>query len=159
MTEAKHKVHHYSIRCSWTGNTKAGYESYDRTHTASAAPAATSLTLSSDPAFRGNPDLLNPEQLLVAAASSCQLLSFLAVASRARLEVLEYEDAADGEMPEGDPPVRITRIHLRPRIVVGPGTTREKVEHLVEVAHHQCYIANSVKTDIVVVPQIEIRGS
>jgi organic hydroperoxide reductase OsmC/OhrA len=159
MTAATHKVHPYSIKSSWTGNTKVGYESYDRTHTISAAPAGPSLTLSSDPAFRGNADLLNPEQLLVAAASSCQLLSFLAVASRARIEVLEYEDAAEGEMPEDDPPVRITRIHLHPRIVVGPGVTRERVEHLVEVAHNECYIANSLKTDIIVSPHVDIRES
>jgi organic hydroperoxide reductase OsmC/OhrA len=112
------------------------------------------MTLSSDPAFRGDPTLLNPEQLVVLAASSCQLLSFLAVAARARLDVREYEDEAEAEMDEGDPPARITRITLRPRIVLAPGPTRERVEHLVDVAHRECFIANSLRSEMTIEPEI-----
>lgn len=152
-----HRVHHYAARCLWKGSTGAGYDKYDRTHTASASPGQPALSLSSDPAFRGNPEMLNPEQLLVIAASSCQLLSFLAVAARARVEVLEYEDSVEAVMPEDDAPVRITSIQLRPRIVVAAGSEEERVRHLVEIAHQQCYIANSLKTSVTVHPQIEFR--
>ena len=69
------------------------------------------LDLSSDPAFRGDATRLNPEQLVVAAASSCQLLSFLAVAARARLNVVSYTDAATAVMAASDRPRSITRIH------------------------------------------------
>ena len=141
-------IHTYTTELSWTGTTGAGYDHYDRTHTIGP------LELSSDPAFRGNPALLNPETLLVMAASSCQLLSFLAVAARARLDVISYEDHAEGEMPENDKPVRIVRIVLRPKIVMRPGATEERVRHLIEVAHRECYIANSLKTDVVVEPII-----
>jgi organic hydroperoxide reductase OsmC/OhrA len=153
----EHRVHRYTTRCMWKGSTGAGYDKYQRTHTASAQPAQPTLTLSSDAAFRGNPEMLNPEQLLVIAASSCQLLSFLAVAARARVDVLEYEDNAEAVMPEDDAPVRITSIQLRPRIVVAAGSEEERVRHLVEVAHEQCYIANSLKTSVTVHPQIEFR--
>ena len=74
-------VHTYRTSLTWDGTTSGGYKRYDRTHQLRAEPAAAGLTLSSDPAFLGDPTLLNPEQLLVAAASSCQLLSFLAVAA------------------------------------------------------------------------------
>ena len=114
------------------------------------------LALSSDPAFRGDATLLNPEQLLVMAASSCQLLSFLAVAARARIDVIEYRDDAEGEMPEDDPPVRITRITLRPQIVVWEDVNEARVRHLVEVAHRECFIANSLQTEVVVEPEISI---
>ena len=90
------ELHRYSTRCSWSGSTAAGYESYDRAHTAWAPPATASVALSSEQAYRGDPALLNPEQLMVMAASSCQLLSFLAVASRARIDVVAYEDDAIG---------------------------------------------------------------
>jgi len=50
--------------------------------------------------------------LVVLAASSCQLLSFLAVAARARIDVVDYQDDAEGEMPEAVTPMRITRIVL-----------------------------------------------
>ena len=121
----------------------------------SAPPAGDSLLLSADPAFRGQAAHLNPEQLVVLAAGSCQLLSFLAVAARARLDVVAYEDDAEGVMPEGDHPVRLTRIVLRPRIVLAAGPTEQRVRHLVDVAHRECYIANSLHTDIDVQAQIE----
>ncbi len=147
-------THRYTTTCSWTGSTAVGYEAYDRTHRVTAPPAEAELTLASDPAFRGDPALMNPEQLLVAAASSCQLLSFLAVASRARVDVRSYEDGADGVMPDDDRPMRITRITLRPRIEVAEGPTLDRVTHLVDVAHRECFIANSLRTDVVVEPTI-----
>ena len=88
-------VHRYHATCHWTGDTNMGYESYDRAHTSSAPPASTELMLSADPAFLGHPQKLNPEQLVVVAVSSCQLLSFLAIAARARVQVLEYDDHAE----------------------------------------------------------------
>jgi organic hydroperoxide reductase OsmC/OhrA len=149
-------VHRYTASCAWQGSTAAGYDAYERTHEAKAPPAPATLQLSSDPAFRGDPALLNPEQLLVLAASSCQLLSFLAVAARARIDVIEYRDDAEGEMPEGDPPMRITRITLRPQIVVWEDVSEARVRHLVEVAHRECFIANSLTTEVVVEPGISI---
>jgi organic hydroperoxide reductase OsmC/OhrA len=147
--------HHYHVRCEWSGTTAVGYDAYDRTHTATVAQA-TRLTLSSDPAFRGDPQLLNPEQLLVLAAASCQLLSFLAVAARARIDIQHYEDDGEGEMPDDDQPVRITSIVLRPKIRVAAGPSEARVRHLVEVAHRECYIANSLRTDIRIEPTIVI---
>ena len=147
-------THRYTTTCSWKGSTGVGYEAYDRNHRVTAPPASAELELASDPAFRGDPARLNPEQLLVAAASSCQLLSFLAVAARARIDVLAYEDEADGVMPEDDRPMRITRITLRPRIDVAAGPSDERVAHLVEVAHRECFIANSLRTEIAVEPLI-----
>jgi organic hydroperoxide reductase OsmC/OhrA len=153
-------IHRYRARCSWTGSTGAGYDAYDRTHRAEAAPAGTELVLSSDPAFLGDPQLLNPEQLLLAAASSCQLLSFLAVAARARIDVVAYEDDAEAVMPEDDPPVRFTSIVLRPRITVlaggSGGPSAEKVLRLVRLAHEECYVANSLRTEVTVDATIEL---
>jgi organic hydroperoxide reductase OsmC/OhrA len=151
-------VHRYRVACRWQGDTAEGYERYGRAHAATAPPALGALRVSADPAFRGDPDLLNPEQLLVVAASSCQLLSFLAVAARARVRVLEYEDRAEAEMPEDDPPMRLTRIFLRPRIVVGPGVKEARVLKLARMAHEQCYVANSLRTEITLEPEVEVRA-
>jgi organic hydroperoxide reductase OsmC/OhrA len=148
------RVHRYQARCSWRGSTAAGYDGYGRAHEASAPPAAAVMTLSADPAFRGDPTLLDPEQLLVLAAVSCQLLSFLAVAARARVDVLEYDDHGEGEMDLRDHPARITRVALRPRIVLAAGPTRERVEHLVDVAHRECFIANSLRSEMTIEPEI-----
>jgi len=143
--------------CAWRGSTAAGYDAYDRAHTVTMPPAAATVTVSADAAFRGDPSLVNPEELLVAAASSCQLLSFLAVASRARVDVLEYRDDAEGWMPEAERPVRVTRILLRPRITVRGDVTAARLDHLVEVAHRECYIANSLRTEVMVEPTFVVE--
>lgn len=150
-------VHRYFARCAWSGSTAVGYEHYDRTHTVVAPPAAAALTLTTGDAERGNPAQLNPEQLVLAAASSCQLLWFLHLAARARIDVLEYVDEAEAEMPEHERPVRISAITLRPRIVVGPRTSEERVRKLVRSAHRECYIANSLRSEVVIEPLIEVR--
>src|SRR5262249_46125502 len=93
------RVPRYTASCAWYGSTAPGYAAYDRRHRASAPPAPETLELSSDPAFRGDPSLLNPEQLLVMAAASCQLLSFLAVAARARIDVVAHRSQAEAELP------------------------------------------------------------
>jgi organic hydroperoxide reductase OsmC/OhrA len=156
-TGAEGHVHRYHATCHWAGDTAMGYESYDRAHTSSAPPALTELMLSADPAFLGHREKLNPEQLVVVAVSSYQLLSFLAIAARARVQVVEYDDHAEAEMPEDDKPMRLTNLTLRPRIVVGPGVKEERILKLTEMAHKQCYISNSLSTEIVVEPTVEIR--
>ena len=152
-------THHYRSRLNWTGSTGAGYETYERDHRVSVPPATSELRLSSDAAFHGNADLPNPEQLLVASASSCQLLMFLALAARSRVDVLEYEDDAEAVMPEDETPMRITQITLKPRIVVTPGTDLARVKRLVDRAHDGCYIANTVNAEIVVEPTIAVLRS
>lgn len=155
---SEHKEHHYTVTCRWNGSTGLGYEAYGRAHDIAAPPAKAALKLTADPAFHGDPALLNPEQLLVMAASSCQLLSFLAVAARKRIDVVEYEDRAEGFMPEDDKPVRITRVVLRPRIVVKGPAGREAVLKAVDTGHEHCFIANSLKTDVKIEAEIEIRN-
>jgi organic hydroperoxide reductase OsmC/OhrA len=147
-------THRYTTTVTWEGSTGVGYDRYARGHTAHVAPVAATLDLSGDPAFRGDGTRLNPEQLLVLAASSCQLLSFLAATARARLDVVAYHDDAVGEMPEDDHPMRITRITLRPRITVRGDVPDARVLHLVEVGHRECFIANSLATDIVIRAEI-----
>jgi organic hydroperoxide reductase OsmC/OhrA len=145
-------VHTYLARCHWEGSTGAGYEGYDRAHRGVVVPALNPIDLSSDPAFLGDPQRCNPEQLLVLAASSCQLLSFLAVTARARIDIRGYDDEAEGIMPENVKPVRLTAIRLRPMITVEAGHSLERLAHLVEVAHRECYIANSLTCEVTVEP-------
>jgi organic hydroperoxide reductase OsmC/OhrA len=140
--------HTYRASLSWEGSTAAGYDHYDRTHAVTVPPAKPSLTLSGDPAFKGDAEKPNPEQLLLAAASSCQLLSFLAYAARSRIEVTAYTDEAEALMPEDDLPVRITEITLRPRITVSPDANVDRVYRLVEKAHADCYVANTLNAEM-----------
>jgi len=152
------KVHKYHCQLDWNGSTAGGFEHYDREHRAICAPSPTSLRLSSDPAFLGDPELLNPEQLLLLAASSCQMLSFLAFAARARIHVVSYSDNADATMPEDDKPMRITEMTLRPQITVAGENDDQRVRHWIARAHQACFIANSVNSEITIEPHIEITA-
>lgn len=145
-------IHTYETSVTWSGTTP-GYESYDRAHEAVIGPLRTQV--SADPAFRGDPALVNPEQLLVAAAVSCQMLSFLAVCSLSRVDVLSYSDTGEGRMDDSAKPVRVGEIVLRPVIRVR-GADEAKVLRLVEKAHRTCYIASSLNSTITIEPTIEI---
>lgn len=149
--------HSYPVALSWQGSTGEGYAAYSREHRV--APAElTGLTMSADPHFGGDQALTNPEHLVVMAASSCQLLSFLAVAARARLDVLDYVDAAEGTMPEGNSPMSITDIALRPVVTVAPGSRLDQLERLTRIAHQECFIANSLRSRITIDARFVIDG-
>jgi organic hydroperoxide reductase OsmC/OhrA len=149
--------HRYEARLSWTGSTGLGWDSYGRDHTAAAPPAEQEIRLTTGEA-KGDPTVLNPEQLVVMAASSCQMLWFLHLAAKARVDVVAYEDEASGVMPAGDEPLRLTEITLRPRITVAGDASEERVRKLVSTAHEHCYIANSLKSDMKIETTIEARA-
>lgn len=155
-------AHVYRVDISWAGSTGAGYDSYERHHRwwVLSADGSDEVTIddmmSNDPAFGGDPTLVNPEQLVVAAAASCQLFSFLAVVARARTDVIAYEDAAIGTMSHVEGPMALDHIELHPTITLRPTPdgkpADDRLDHLVEVAHRSCFIANSLRTEVSVHP-------
>ena len=146
--------HRYETHLQWTGSTGLGWESYDRAHTVLAPPAEQEIGLTTGES-KGDPAVLNPEQLLVMAASSCQMLMFLHLASKARFDVVTYEDHASGLMPAADG--WITEITLRPRIVVAGEANEERLHKLVGTAHEHCYIANSLRSEMTIEATLEVR--
>ena len=97
---------------------------------------------------------VDPEEALVASVASCHMLWFLDRAQRAGLDVESYADSAEGEMGRVGPGrMAVTRIVLRPRVgFAGRRPAAEEVERLHHEAHERCFIANSLKTEIVVEP-------
>ncbi|MFJ3221374.1 OsmC family protein [Kitasatospora sp. NPDC086801] len=140
--------HPYVAHLHWNGSTATGIRSYSRDHVAVAPPAAAEVALSADPAFRGSPERLNPEQLVVMAASSCQMLSFLGAAARAGIDVLAYDDQAVSHLDLTAESARLATIRLVVTVKVAAGTDEAKVQELSEQAHHECYIANSLSVPV-----------
>ena len=95
----------------------------------------------------------DPEEMLVAALSSCHMLSFLHLARLAGLSVAAYSDHAEGVLEEIAPGrMAITKVVLHPKIEwTGDAPDAAALERLHHKAHETCYIANSVKTEITVV--------
>lgn len=148
--------HTYVARLRWAGSTADGIRSYSRDHVAVAPPASAEVALSADPTFRGSPERLNPEQLVVMAASSCQMLSFLGAAARAGIKVLAYDDVATSHLDLTADPVRLGVIHLAVTVQVAAGTDEVKVQELAELAHRECYVANSLSVPVEVTTTVVI---
>jgi organic hydroperoxide reductase OsmC/OhrA len=150
------RTHQYELHLCWTGNRgegTRGYRAYGRDHEWRAAGKPTILG-SSDPAFRGDAGRHNPEELLVAALSSCHMLWYLHLCSEAGISVEAYEDDPVGlmqEIPDGAGQFR--RVTLRPAVTYADGSDEEGAKQLHHVAHEKCFIARSVNFEVACEPR------
>jgi organic hydroperoxide reductase OsmC/OhrA len=145
--------HHASIVWQRTSQDYT-YQTYNRAHewrfTAATVPASGAKE------YRGDPDRVNPEEALVAALSSCHMLTFLAIAAKRKFSLDSYSDDAVGIMEKNAAGrLAITRVTLRPKIVWSEGVTvsHEDLDRMHHEAHEGCFIANSVKTEVTVEQQ------
>jgi organic hydroperoxide reductase OsmC/OhrA len=146
--------HHAAIRWQNAGTTM-DYDSFSRDHTWSLKEGRVQVPASAAPVYLGNPAAVDPEDALVAALSSCHMLTFLAMASKKRLVVLEYADDAVGVLESNAAgQLAVTRVTLRPRVRMAPGTALGEADFrkIHDKAHGACFIANSVKTAVTVEP-------
>jgi organic hydroperoxide reductase OsmC/OhrA len=129
---------------------------YSREHTwtfdgglvvpASPAPAVV-------PPPHSNPAYVDPEEAFVASLSSCHMLTFLYLAGRKGFQVDSYDDQAVGVVTKNERKSSwVSTVTLNPRIVFSGAKvpTRAEEEHLHHESHEQCFIANSVKTEVIV---------
>lgn len=152
-------MHRYEAHIAWQRDgTRFTDHRYSRGHTwrfdggvtvpASSSPASVPLPYSVAGA-------VDPEEALVAATSSCHMLWFLALAAKQGFVVDRYVDEAFGIMERNaEGKQMISRITLRPAIDFGGEAvpTAEQLQALHRRAHEECYIANSLKSEVVVVP-------
>jgi len=120
--------------------------SFDGGLTVPASPAPSVV-----PVPFSNPAHVDPEEAFVASIASCHMLTFLHVAMRAGVVVERYEDDAVGVMRKNERgAVWVAAVTLRPRIAYSGASrpTAEEIDRLHRLAHEQCFIANSVKTEI-----------
>lgn len=115
---------------------------------ASSSPSVVPLPMSKAAA-------VDPEEAFVASLASCHMLWFLSLAAKARLVVDQYTDCAVGTMgPNAEGRNAMLRVVLRPRVTFS-GTTpaaREQIAALHHDAHERCFIANSVKSEVICEP-------
>ena len=151
------KLHHYQTAIQWTGNKGSGtdhYTHYERDFNISIGDKPI-IHGSSDPAFRGDENKYNPEDLLLSALSSCHMLWYLHLCSVAGVVVEEYTDHVIGIMEEGnDGSGCFTEVVLNPRVIVSLESMLPKATELHAVANQMCFIANSVNFPIKHHPEI-----
>ena len=106
------------------------------------------------PGYRGNARCVDPEEAFVASLSSCHMLTFLAIACKKRFVVDRYRDHAVGVLAkDAAGRLAITRVTLRPEVTFSgeKAPTPDELRSLHDQAHHNCFIASSVKTEVEVV--------
>ena len=140
------KNHYYKADIKWTGNSGKGtsnYTRYERSHTISVNGKAI-INGSSDPSYRGDKTMYNPEELLVASVSTCHMLWYLHLCSDAGIVVIDYADNATGTVQETeDGGGHFTEVTLHPMVMVSDKSMIEKANELHDEANKLCFIANS----------------
>ena len=138
-------------KVTWQRSGEFRYETYSRAHRlqfegihvpGNAAPGNIPATVAAAPG-------VDPEQMLVGALSACHMLWFLHLACHLKWTVDRYEDDATGILDK----TWVSKVTLRPRITFsGAAPSKSDVESLHHKAHERCFIANSVKTEVVIEP-------
>lgn len=146
----KHQ-HNFELTTVWTGNNGEGTKNvrtYNRNHTVSIT-GKPDLLLTTDNPSVGDQSKLNPEDLLVAAISSCHMLSYLYLCAMDGIVVISYTDKTTGIMIEllsGGGSFK--EVQLNPKVLVADKSMVAKAIELHHKAHEICYIANSVNFEV-----------
>jgi organic hydroperoxide reductase OsmC/OhrA len=146
----------YKATVNWKRETPDfNYDTFDRTHRIDFA-GGIHCQASSAPEFQGKANLVNPEELLASALASCHMLTFLAVASKSRINVKSYTDQAVASLDKNaEGKMCVTKITLHPKVVFDTAEpiSPEKISELHAKAHKHCFIANSIAAKVVIEPQ------
>ncbi|MBZ4190183.1 OsmC family protein [Niabella beijingensis] len=153
-------AHHYNIITTWTGNRGTGtasYEAYSRDYTIHIT-GKPELYGSSDPAFRGDAQRYNPEELLLASLASCHMLWYLHLCAAAGIVVTEYEDRSSGRMKiNKDGGGRFEEVVLHPVVTITDVSQKTKALELHRAANGLCFIASSVNFPVLHQPEIAVK--
>ena len=104
--------------------------------------------------FDGPGDAWSPEHLLLAAVQTCFLFTLRAIARASHVDFVSLELDAVGTVNRQDGVTRFTEIVLRPRLVIAPGTDRERALRMLEKSEKQCLVSASLSTPIRLEPEI-----
>ena len=131
--------HTYTTKLEWK-ETRKGVVSSDGLPT---------IEVATPPEFPGGIEgIWSPEHLFVAAAEVCLMTTFLAIAENSKLEFTAYSSEAVGTLEKTDSGFRITRIVIRPHVVISDEGLKDRARRIVEKAEQHCLVSNSMKSEI-----------
>ena len=127
---------------------------YDATHDVTFS-GGFSTKMTAAPDYGGDPQYANPEEALAAALSSCHMMTFLALAAKAKWKVKTYQDRAEATLGKGQAGrTKVTSITLNPSVKFenDEEVTPDKLEDMHERAHKYCFVANSLDLTVDIIP-------
>src|SRR4051812_8268190 len=156
------KSHEYKAHVIWDGANPSvpfQYKTYDRSYRIQ-VNGKPDMPGSADRLFGGDPSRYNPEDLFVAALSTCHLLTYLALCARNGVTVVGYEDDASGTMsirPGGSG--KFEEVTLRPIVTISADSDKKRALELHDEAHKECFIASSVAIPVHHTPTIKVAAA
>ncbi|HUZ45682.1 MAG TPA: OsmC family protein [Terriglobia bacterium] len=144
-----HRSFHYQSRLVWDAARRAS----------TSVDGKPAVPVSSPPEFKGDPACWSPEDMLVAAADACLLMTFLAYSQREELELVKYESSADGALEFADGKYRFTEVILRPSLTFKTEDDAEIARMVLEEAHRDCIITNSITAAVKLEPEISVAAA
>jgi peroxiredoxin-like protein len=143
------EAHNYNVNLTWTGERKG---------TLSSPELNTSIEVATPPQFpKGIEGVWSPEHFYTAAISSCLMTTFLSIAEFSKLEFKSFSCEASGVLDTVDGKMLMTEVHLKPTVVLGDESLREKAEKILHKSEAACLISNSVKAKVTMTPNIIIQ--
>lgn len=139
----------FTCAIEWSGDT-TDYDTFPRTHQVK-FPRGQKIN-GSTPGQAYDATVTNPEELLAAALGTCMMLTFLAVCSRAKINVVSYKDHPQAIVELEERRLRVTRIILEPEVSVQSPAEREWLHTAMEKAHGNCIVALSVRSEVLIRP-------
>jgi len=151
--------HIFKAKLNWFSTKKEAVSTsriYTKNHTVT-IEGKDVLDVSAAKAFKGDPSLYNPEDLLLSSVVSCHMMSYLYVCSQNGIEVVSYSDAAEAtlEVLENGSG-RFTEVRLHPKVIIRQKEKIAEALSLHKKANELCFIANSCNFPIIHEPTCEV---
>lgn len=145
----------HKINLSWNKQSQSfGYEDYNRDHQWDFGEGLV-INASSAPEFLGNPQYADPERAFAASISSCHMLFFIAICSKKKIVVEQYDDNATAFLEKNEQGIMaITRVVLKPRVIFAADIEidKEAIKKIHHQSHKRCFLANSVRSKVIIEP-------
>lgn len=140
--------HFYDVDIHWVANRKG---------MASSSVLPTAIEVATPPEFpKGMPGIWSPEHLLVAAANSCLMTTFLAIAEASKLDVISFNSTGKGKLDSVEGKLMISEIELSPSITISDASQYDKALRILHKSEAACLISNSLKSTIVFNPVVHV---
>lgn len=141
-------THYYNIDVKWEQG---------RRGTLTSPVLSEPIKVATPPEFaKGESNIWSPEHLYTAAVNSCLMTTFLAIAENSKLDFVSFDSTATGKLEKVDNTLMISEIELKPKVVLRNEKDKERALRIIEKSEKACLISNSIKSKIVLSPEVII---
>ena len=147
--------HYYQVNIAWSRDRKGMMCSPELS-----ASSDSCIEVATPPEFpKGMPGIWSPEHLFTAAVSSCLMTTFLAIAENSKLEFTSFQCGSKGKLEQHDGKFQMTEVQLFPVVTIQDEKDRERALRVLQKAEANCLISNSIKSTVVMTPEVVVSGN